>query len=114
MKNVNEKQVQQGDIFFEECQIPKGAIEVKDKKDGVFAYGEGHHVHVAANPAAVKFFTFNEKTYVRFLKPTSVHHDNVNGARGEHEGLKMLQTDYEYGNINEMDHFAKLQRKVVD
>lgn len=113
MKN-KKQQVQQGDIFFEESKIPKGAMEITDKKDGVFAYGEGHHVHVAANPAAVKFFKYEDKTYVRFLKPSKVHHDNVNGARGEHEGLEMLQADYEYGNIVEMDHFAKLQRKVVD
>ncbi len=106
--------VQQGDIFFEECKIPKGAIEIEGKKDGVFAYGEGHHVHIAANPAAVKFFKFEDKTYARFLKPTNIRHDNVNGAKGEHEGLQMLATDYEYGNIVEMDHFAKLQRKVVD
>lgn len=111
---MNKKQMQQGDIWFEETKIPKDAIEIKDKKDGVFAYGEGHHVHIASDPTAVKFFKWNEKTYVRVTKPIRVKHDNVNGAKGEHEGLEMLQTDYEYGSIVEMDHFAKLKRIVVD
>lgn len=108
------QQVQQGDVWFEQSQIPEGAEEITDKKDGVFAYGEGHHVHVASDITATKFFKFKEKTYVRFLKPIEVRHDNVNGAKGEHEPLKMLQADYEYGHVNEMDHFAKLQRKVID
>lgn len=110
----DKKQVQQGDIWFEETKIPKDAIEIKDKKDGVFAYGEGHHVHIAADPSAVKFFVYNSKNYARFTKRMKVRHDNVNGSEGEHIGLEMLSTDYEYGNIVEMDHFAKLQRKVVD
>lgn len=107
------KQVQQGDIFFEQATIPEGAEEI-EKPDGVFAYGEGHHVHKASIPDAVKFFKYNDKTYARFLKPMNVRHDNVDGSHGEHEGLKMLATDYEYGHVQEVDHFAQLARKVVD
>lgn len=108
------KQLQQGDVWFEEAKIPDGAVEITEKKDGVFAYGEGHHVHQASIPDAVKFFTYNDKTYARFLRPVSVKHNNVNGGHGQHEGLKLLATDYEYGHVREVDHFAKLARKVVD
>lgn len=111
MKKIEKPQ--QGDVWFEETKIPTEAVEI-EKKDGVFAYGEGHHVHKASSPQDVKFFKFNDKTYARFLKPMRVRHDNINGSYGEHEGLQMLATDYEYGHVQEVDHFAKLIRKVVD
>jgi len=111
---MNKKQVQQGDIWFEETSIPEGAVEILDKEDGVFAYGEGHHVHQASIPSEVKFYRYNDKTYARFLKPMKVKHNNINGGSGEHEGLQMLATDYEYGNVQEVDHFSKLVRKVID
>lgn len=113
MNKKQKQQKQQGDIWFEEAKIPEGAEPVENK-EGVFAYGEGHHVHVASNPAAVQFFKFNDKTYVRVTKPVIARHVNINGSEGEHTGIELLSTDYEYGHVQEVDHFAKLVRKVVD
>lgn len=113
MEKMNEKQIQQGDVWFERIDVlPEGAEEVKGH---TFAEGEGHHEHVGV-PGAVKLFRYNDKTYARFLKPTQIKHVRKGGIDGgEHNALEVLQPgDYEYGQVLEYDYLSRMARKVVD
>lgn len=73
MKNL--KHYRQGDVFLKEVEsVPEGAeVEnTKESKNRVLAYGEvtGHSHRF--DPAAMQFYTFDEKRYVEIQEETAL------------------------------------------
>jgi len=104
-------QFQQGDVWFESAEIPSDAQPIKG---GVFAEGEGHHIHRAATPAHVALYTKGGIQYARVAAELTVEHVTPGGRKGEHDPITLPIGDYQFGQIVEYDYLNEMARAVID
>lgn len=107
-------QIQQGDLFFQKVRsLPAGA-EKAEKQTGVFAEGEGHHVHRAATVGDVEIYFKDGVKFARVLAPLTVEHVTPDGRPGEHYSVSLEPGVYQFGQVVEYDYLAEMAREVVD
>lgn len=113
MKQGNERQRQQGDVFLERVEnLPTGAKKMNLKKQLVLAHGESGNVHTLEVSPLIEAYEHEGKTYVRVLeKPAEVQHT---GPSADHAPQVLHPGLYEFGKIAEMDYFQELIRPVCD
>lgn len=101
--------VQQGDVVFVKVeQIPEGT-KLSEKFDGVVQHGEvtGHAHRLSGKEYDMYEFFEEGRRYLRIKEDSDLSHE-------EHHTIKLPKGDYEVRIVREMDHFAKLERPVVD
>ncbi len=105
-------QKQQGDVIFKTVQVlPKGA---KKLKGAVFAEGEGHHLHRAADAANVALYEIDGIKYAKVKARTTVEHVTPSGLKGERNPITLEPGVYQFGQVVEYDYLAEMNRTVVD
>jgi len=88
----------------------------------VVAEGEGHHIHVIdAEPTDAELIQEGERMLLWLKKPAMLHHvptpatpDAPISLCGEHESEEYAAGLWEVGGVREVDHFAQMERRVVD
>lgn len=107
MKNINQNQIQQGDVTLTKIDhLPENGKTISRKRC-VLAEGEvTGHFHVVEDDEA-ELIQMGEKMLLKLEKQAILTHN-------EHKPITLDAGIYEVGRINEYDYFSKMVRKVVD
>jgi len=100
-------QLQQGDVWIEKMELPEDA---KAKEfDGVLALGEATgHKHRLEDMEGVEMFeTSGGRTFIRLSKEKTLVHE-------EHKPITIPAGTFEWGQIQEYDHFLEEAKAVQD
>jgi|SRR5215831_13902988 len=123
MNNKIETKGQQGDVIMRRVGDTKplgGKVIAKGRC--IVAEGEGHHIHVIDAPDTdAELIREGERMLLWLEKPAQLHHvptpatpDAPLSLCGEHEVEEYPAGLWEIGGVREIDHFAQLERRVVD
>ena len=89
----------------------------------ILARGEGHHIHVIDAPETdAELIQEGERMLLWLGKPATIHHiaapadesAPLNLCGGDHESSVVEAGLWEVGGVREVDHFQRLERRVVD
>lgn len=106
------KQIQQGDVLFQELEsLPQAAAKIAHKGPIVVARGEktGHSHVVDSDQVTLWQLTRGgeTQTYLEVRAPAIVRHD-------EHKPLQIPTGIYRVGRVKEFDYFERMERPIED
>jgi hypothetical protein len=114
---------QQGDVIMRrvgDVRPENGKTIAKGRC--VLAEGEGHHIHVVDAPETdAELIREGDRMLLWLSKPAYLHHvptpkgdEPIQLCAGEHEVQEFPAGLWEVGGVREVDHFAQLERRVMD
>lgn len=113
MKNQNQKQYRQGDVFLKKVNIDLSNSKIDEKN--ILAYGEGSgHVHILDAPKGV-LRIMGGKMYVVVDKKTSLNHiHQPTGKQADHNPIIIEAGTYEVVIQREFNPYEKAAQQVID
>jgi hypothetical protein len=120
MKELAKDTYQQGDVIFRrvgEALSPGHDKNVVARGRCVVAEGEGHHVHVIDAPVESDAELIKEggRMLLNLQHMQEVQHQHTSGGlSGDHNTYTLGPGLWEVGGVREVDHFAQLERRVMD
>jgi hypothetical protein len=110
---------QQGDVTFRRIgpAVRPQKYVFLQKGRCIVAEGEGHHVHVVDAPETdAELIREGDRMLLLLHKPAAVRHEvaNAPGTQADHKPRTLEAGLWEVGGVREVDHFAQLERRVID